>query len=134
METIDASGPNPSLHSQTDKFLENNKKARTSPVTTTPRVFCISGDENSFGRGVALTSTSVHRRLVRESPLWTVCTHIPVFKRVCLHLCVCVLKRAEWLRQRWRRELIRNLCLCFLCLGLVLEMKGSGGGGVGAGA
>lgn len=49
-------------------------------------------------------------------------------------ICVCVLKTAEWLRQRWRRELIRNRCLCFLCLGLVLEMKGSGGGGVGAGA
>lgn len=95
-----------------------------------------SGKDISFGRGVAFTSAFVHQSLVRKSLWWTVCAHIFVYKCVYLRLCVCVLKTAERLRQ-WRereRELIRNQCFCFLCLGFVPEMKGSGGGGVGAGA
>lgn len=67
-----------------------------------------------------------------------VCAHFCV--QMCLlafvsaRVCVCVLKTAERLRQWRERELIRNQCFCFLCLGFVPEMKGSGGGGVGAGA
>lgn len=135
METTDASGPNPSLHSQMQKFFENNKKQELFP-SSWPQEFWTRVERKFLLEEVW---RSLLHLFIRA--LWgSLCGGLRVRTFLCTNVytcnCVCVLKRSERFRkgrEGGRASWLGISVFCFLCLGLVLEMKGSGGGGVGAG-